>query len=426
DDWPPLGDFSSFEESTGLPSLSQFPLDFHTNADVRPADQLGPLGQVPYLPPTADPDWVWPARIRRGEVTLLAGEIGAGKSFLACDLAARLSSGRPWPDAPADAPAPCPGQVLLVVGLESNPDVLKDRLRRLGADPRRVQVLRLVQEDSRTENCFVRSFNAERDLGLIARHLLDHGNTELIILDSIDRLAGPRHSPAVLRRILDRLQAIAATSGAAILLTKTYSRTPRPGRHLRALGSLVFADSLRSLWAIEKPDPETGNTARDACGAGRATHRLVPLKVSDFERSTSLDFRLHNHRLEWLGAPQDCPALHHGEDPVQDQRRCERNLLGEATDFLRSLLEAGPVHSVLLRQYADRSGLAWRTVQRAKERLGIESSMSHAGDEHFWTWWLPGTPTVRPPDKGVRDLQSPPAVGRREAACGKQRRYSCG
>ena len=41
--------------------------------------------------------WLWPGRIARGKVTLLAGDPGLGKSFLALDVAARVSTGAPGP-----------------------------------------------------------------------------------------------------------------------------------------------------------------------------------------------------------------------------------------------------------------------------------------------------------------------------------------
>ncbi|RPI76318.1 MAG: hypothetical protein EHM42_14845, partial [Planctomycetaceae bacterium] len=44
------------------------------------------------------PAWLWPRRIPARALTLLAGGVGSGKSFLACDLAARISRGAPWPD----------------------------------------------------------------------------------------------------------------------------------------------------------------------------------------------------------------------------------------------------------------------------------------------------------------------------------------
>jgi hypothetical protein len=101
--------------------------------------------------------------------------------------------------------------VLLVVGLESHPEVLHERLHRLDADPARVQVLRLVQEETAAHQSLVRNFAADRDLGLLTRHLQEHPGTQLVVLDSFDRLAGSRYSPAVIRQVLTRLQSIAAT-----------------------------------------------------------------------------------------------------------------------------------------------------------------------------------------------------------------------
>jgi hypothetical protein len=129
----------------------------------------------------------------------------------------------------------------------------------------------------------------------------------------------------------------------------------------------------------------------------------VPLKLNDFERSTALDFTLREHRVEWLGGPRECPAQHHGYDPAQARRKAERSILQEACEFLRSLLAAGPVASTLVRQQADRAGLSWRTVQRAKGLLEVTSSMTWVGGDHLWNWWLPGTPTVRSPEQAIDD-----------------------
>ena len=48
-----------------------------------------------------DVQWLWPGRIPRGMVTLIEGAEGAGKSFVALDIAARVSRGLGWPGWPA-------------------------------------------------------------------------------------------------------------------------------------------------------------------------------------------------------------------------------------------------------------------------------------------------------------------------------------
>src|SRR5947209_471581 len=55
-------------------------------------------------------DWLWPGHPAAGKLALLDGEPGQGKSLLTLDLAARLSTGSPWPDG---QPAPGPANVVL-------------------------------------------------------------------------------------------------------------------------------------------------------------------------------------------------------------------------------------------------------------------------------------------------------------------------
>ena len=42
--------------------------------------------------------WVWPRRVARGKLALLAGDPGLGKSQIVLDIIARITTGAPWPD----------------------------------------------------------------------------------------------------------------------------------------------------------------------------------------------------------------------------------------------------------------------------------------------------------------------------------------
>lgn len=42
--------------------------------------------------------WLWPGRIPAGKVTLIDGDPGLGKSTIAFDLCARISTGSAMPD----------------------------------------------------------------------------------------------------------------------------------------------------------------------------------------------------------------------------------------------------------------------------------------------------------------------------------------
>src|SRR5262245_24706655 len=79
-------------------------------------------------------DWLWPDRLAFGKLAMLDGDPGLGKSLLALDLCARLSTGRPLPDG-----TPCPGPVssIIVNGEDGAEDTIRPRLQALGADPAR-------------------------------------------------------------------------------------------------------------------------------------------------------------------------------------------------------------------------------------------------------------------------------------------------
>ena len=88
--------------------------------------------------PDRPQEWLWPGRIPRGAITLLCGDAGRGKSLVSLDVAARVSSGRPWP---GGGPAAQPGDVLLLSAEDSIGRTVRNRLVAQGADLSRVHYL---------------------------------------------------------------------------------------------------------------------------------------------------------------------------------------------------------------------------------------------------------------------------------------------
>src|SRR5438270_8546702 len=81
--------------------------------------------------------WLWPRRIAAGKLTLIDGDPEQGKSLLTLDLAARVSSGKPFPDG---QPAGEPAGVLLIGAEDGLTDTVLPRLSAAGADLTRVRV----------------------------------------------------------------------------------------------------------------------------------------------------------------------------------------------------------------------------------------------------------------------------------------------
>lgn len=67
-------------------------------------------------------EWLWPGMLPLGKLALFCGDPGLGKSFVTCDLAARVSRGAEWPNGAATQSA---GSVLILACEDDVEDVLE-------------------------------------------------------------------------------------------------------------------------------------------------------------------------------------------------------------------------------------------------------------------------------------------------------------
>ncbi len=82
-------------------------------------------------------DWLWPGRIAAGSLTLIDGDPDLGKSLLTLDIAARLTTARPFPDGYVP---PRPRAVVLVGCQDPVCNIVLPRLKAAGADLSLVRV----------------------------------------------------------------------------------------------------------------------------------------------------------------------------------------------------------------------------------------------------------------------------------------------
>src|SRR5690606_37673832 len=87
-------------------------------------------------------DWLWPGKIPAGCITLLVGRPKEGKSFATIDIAARVTTGSPWPDGSGNAPT---GSVILVTAEDDPARVIRPRLDAHQADCSKVHLLSAVR-----------------------------------------------------------------------------------------------------------------------------------------------------------------------------------------------------------------------------------------------------------------------------------------
>lgn len=333
-------------------------------------------------PPSSDPvlirlsdvqpepvTWLWPQRLAIGKLALFIGEPGVGKTYVALDIAARVTQGGAWPDG-ALAPQ---GGVVILTAEDGLADTLRPRLDATGADVRRVVALRGVRVGVDTA-----PFTLERDLPALEAALVAERAT-LVIIDPLSAYLGSRDSyrDSEIRGILGPLAHLSEKYRVAILGLLHLTKAAQKRLLLRAQGSIAFVAQARTVLAIGE-DPE--QPARRLCAGIK--NNLGPLPPT-------LAFRITASGLTWDAASVDGRAeeLLAGDEVILRSEQRDRDA---AKKFLRTALEQGAVSSKQLQADARDNGIAQRTLWRAKTDLGIETEQAvTASGKRAWYWALP-------------------------------------
>ena len=343
-------------------------------------------------------EWLWPGRLPAGKLVVIDGDPSAGKSTLTLDMAARVSTGRPWPDG-----APCPiGDVLLLSAEDGLADTIRPRLDAAGANVARVHALTEVtryDDDGRPHQS---PPTLPNDLPVIADAIAAHG-VRLVIIDVLMAYLArgvDSHRDQDVRGVLHRLAAIADQTGATVVLIRHMSKAGGASPLYRGGGSIGIIGAARAGFLVARdPDDETGQ------------RRIFAVIKSNLAvEPPSLAYRLVSDpdhgcaRVEW----EDTPTDHTAADLLRAERDDDgqRSEADEALEFIRGyLLDAGgsaPARDVLKAGHA--AGFAESVLKKARARKGsgVATARQGFGPGATWVWTIDspidsiGSPFFRP------------------------------
>ncbi len=327
--------------------------------------------------PPSSVRWLWPGRIALGRLTLLVGRPGEGKSFLTTDLAARVSTGRPWPDGSEGVS----GSVIFICAEDDPSDTLRPRLDAHGADVRRTHLLSMVRKTTSEGRTYDAAFTLS-DVGPLERSLQMHPDCRLVVVDPIGSYLGSgtdAYRDSDVRLLLDPVARLAEQYGPAVLLV-AHRRKNATVAHADdlALGSRAFTGVARSVWHL----------TRDA--KNRDRRLLLPGKNNLAAEGRGLAFTIAGDppAVCWQTDPVDMTATEAlAAETAGNENNSDRTVRKEAATWLRELLADGPMAVTDVRRQAEDAGFNWRTVQRAKTDLHIRSHRDQVPGA--WQWRLP-------------------------------------
>lgn len=319
--------------------------------------------------------WLWEPFLARGKLSVLDGDPGTGKSLVTIDLAARLSTGSPMPCSEGRTPI---ASVLLLNAEDDARDTIRARVVAAGADLSRVRVLAAPGLGLERMPLF------PADAAALERAIREFG-AALVVIDPLMAFLPPAlcaHNDQCIRAALNPLAAIAAATGACLLLVRHLRKAGGPSLY-RGLGSIGIAGTVRTGLMIGRHPDDPDLRVLTICKTN----------VGPVDRS--LGFRLTGNGateppvVNWVGPVEvSSEDLFGGEWPQRSRSKARER----AAEWLREYLAGGPRRAPEVVQAARAAGFPERTLERVKATVGVKSVAVKQNGTLEWWWQDPTSP----------------------------------
>jgi len=329
-------------------------------------------------------EWLWPERIARGKITLVCGNPGLGKSFLTCDIAARVSKGKAWPDGAEG----CSGSVLMLSAEDDPADTIVPRLISADADRTKIEILKSIQvQFDAVKTPDEKFFNLADDIPVLRDELAERPDCKLVCIDPLSAyLAGTdTHKNSDVRSVLAPLAQLASEHNIAVVCIDHLNKRNQTSAAYRVAGSIAFSATARCVHFIvrDEHDPET--------------RLMLPMKNNLVSDVSGLSFKLHTY------AEGSIPCLSWSQEPVnvslddvlekQSSGRKGEFKTDKAVEWLRSELKNGKRPSKELLADGREHGFTERPMRNAAKRLNIEPAKDDFNG--IWYWELPSEDDIQ-------------------------------
>lgn len=350
---------------------------------TRPAEIIG----KPRLVKASDVErrtveWLWEGRLPRGKLSLIVGDPDIGKTCLFADCSARLTRGWPWPDG---APACGPGSVIICTAEDGLEDTLRPRLEVAGADLDRVQFLTGVEAFStEADGVVVAPLSLARNIQSLRAAVKSTPDCLAVFLDPLSAFMGEKvdsHKDANVRWVLGPVADLAEQLRVGIIGILHLNKAAGQAAAYRTMGSVAFVAAARAVWGVvrDKTDREKRLFLRVKCNLARPKPGLSYTILEQDGQPV----------VAWSADPVDID-VDKAMAPEDAQDRCERE---DAREWLRATLSDGPQPAADMYRAAKEVGHSKRTIERAKQELGVMSYREGFIKPAKWVWRLPDSLT---------------------------------
>jgi len=337
--------------------------------------------------------WLWPERVPLGELTMLAGNPGAGKTHLGLFMATQVSKGRKWPDCDF---APQVGAALILTAEDSLKHTLVTKLLAGGAEMKNIlfmtaaKIVKREEEGGGETEIDIFSLKGFSELlEMAVKGQAEKGPpVRLIMIDPVAAYMGGKdeNRNIEVRTFLAPLVKLATKYELAIVGISHLNKDMSKLAIFRMLGSVGFTAAARAVWLVVEDTEMEGRRL------------LLPAKINVAEKPDGLAYSLKRKKVETKDGPTiasicafEPTRVKKTADevfadylvPTQTKQESARKWLKE---FLRS--KPQPVQETI--DAAKQKRIAERTLKRAAQDLNVERYAVIVGNKVLWMWRLKG------------------------------------
>lgn len=305
-------------------------------------------------------EWLLPGRIPFGEVTIVEGIGGIGKTTAILDLLARASLGRTMPDG-----TPATFCRSLIIASEDSLSTLKARLVAASADLDQIRFVRSLQDGT--------LLTLPTHMALLEDLVRVEICPRIVFFDSLfscfDRGLNANASADV-RSVLEPLSVLAHESGAAIIAIRHWRKSAGDAIS-RGLGSVEVRNVARSVITVGRHPHRDGIlvaiASKSNLGAPTKVGLLYSIESASVPTSDGQD-TVSVGRIEWQGTEAiDPDDLTFSTDNTEESTSAR----DAAVDFLGNILANGELRSDEVYESAKAAGIASSTLKRAARRAKV-------------------------------------------------------
>jgi hypothetical protein len=327
--------------------------------------------------------WLSPGRLAAGKITILDGDPGLGKSQIAIDWVARITTGRALPGAAGwtdDDPVTAARGAVLLSAEDGEADTIVPRLLAAGADLNRVILLDMVDDQG---NSYLPSIDGDLDA---IEAQIEAANAAILVLDPLMSYLGRdvnANRDQDVRQVLSPLASMLARTGCSSAILRHLNKASGMASLYRGGGSIGIIGAARvGLIAAKDAKDESGKRrilAVQKCNIGPEGPSLAYRIVGVPDLDTS--------RVEWLGETNETADQLLAAPASQS----ERDEATESEVWLFAYLSAAEnnrVEATTVFRDGGKQGFSQITLRRAKSGIGAKALRQGFGKDGVWVWQL--------------------------------------